>query len=217
MELLCFGDSNTWGHDPNGGGRFGRGVRWTSLLAERLGGEWNLHEEGLCGRTAVFPDPFDADMGARDPLRIAVRTHRPLDLVLLMLGTNDLKRCFHASAYEIALGVEKLVQEIRRLPPEDSGSPDILLVSPILVGENIGETCFAEMFGPRAHTESRKLAAYYRDTAERCGCHFFDAAQAAAPSREDAVHLDEAGHRALAAALYGEVTRIGRLRAARAR
>ena len=217
MNLLCYGDSNTWGHDPTQGGRrFDHGVRWTSLLAGMLGGDWHLYEAGLCGRTAVFPDPFDPEMCGRDTLSVCVRSHRPLDVVILMLGTNDLKHCFHATAEEISRGAEGLVQLIRRLPPEDSGEPDILLVSPILVGENIEETCFAEMFGGlHARRVSQQLAGYYRQVAQRCGCHFLNAAEFAQPSREDAIHLDAAGHRALAAALREKVLEIGRIRASR--
>ena len=112
-EILCFGDSNTYGYIPGGKGRYGWNVRWTSILADRLyAEEIRVTEEGLCGRTTVFEDELREDRKGSDLLPALLESHKPLDTVILMLGTNDCKSYYHASAEVIGLGVEKLIGQI---------------------------------------------------------------------------------------------------------
>ena len=93
-RILCFGDSNTWGYDPATGERFDEQTRWTGVLQAALGGDYTVIEEGLNGRTTVWDDPIEGHKNGHEYLVPCLETHRPLDLVVLMLGTNDLKRRF---------------------------------------------------------------------------------------------------------------------------
>jgi lysophospholipase L1-like esterase len=97
--VLCYGDSNTWGSDPETGERFAPEVRWPGVLRQALGEGYWVVEEGLNGRTTVRDDPIEgAHKNGRTYLPACLEFHKPIDLVLIMLGTNDLKARFAASA-----------------------------------------------------------------------------------------------------------------------
>mgnify|MGYP002233579812 CR=1 FL=1 len=132
-QILCFGDSNTYGYKPDKSGRFPWGVRWTSILAEKFGRDVNVIEEGLCGRTTIFDDVFRVGRKGSESFPAILESHTPLDLIIIMLGTNDCKTYNHASADRIGKGIEKLIQQIRKADP----AIDILLVSPIELGEDV--------------------------------------------------------------------------------
>ena len=97
-QILCFGDSNTYGYKPDKSGRFSWGVRWTSILAEKFGRDVNVIEEGLCGRTTIFDDVFRAGRNGSESFPAILESHTPLDLIIIMLGTNDCKTVYGATA-----------------------------------------------------------------------------------------------------------------------
>ena len=115
--ILCYGDSNTWGYNPRTQDRFPIAERWTGVLAHKLGAEFRVVEEGLNGRTTVWDDPIEGYKNGKEYLIPCLESHRPIDLVVIMLGTNDLKKRFSVSAYDIAQSVGvlvEIVQEARR-------------------------------------------------------------------------------------------------------
>jgi len=114
MTILCFEDSNTWGYDPIAQDRFPRDVRWTGVMRKALGSDFLVLEEGLNGRSTVWEDPIEGYKNGHDDLVPCLETHRPLDLVILMLGTNDLKVRFHVSSFDIAQSVAVLIDVIQR-------------------------------------------------------------------------------------------------------
>ncbi len=116
--VLCYGDSNTYGSIPGGGDRFPRDMRWPGVLAAQLGDDWHVIEEGLGGRTTVFDDPILPDRNGRTYLRPCLLSHQPLDLVVIFLGTNDLKARFAASAADIAGGVAVLTEIALAVAPK---------------------------------------------------------------------------------------------------
>ena len=110
-EILCFGDSNTYGLIPKTGGRYDRDTRWTGILEKRLyEKDYRIVEEGLCGRTTIFEDELREGRRGADLLPTLLESHAPLDRVILMLGTNDCKTYYSASPELIGLGIEKLLQ-----------------------------------------------------------------------------------------------------------
>ena len=129
-EILCFGDSNTYGYIPGGNGRrYGPDVRWTGLLSAWLKPECLIIEEGLPGRTTVFEDPILPGRKGSDYFYPCLWSHAPLDMLLLMLGTNDCKMRFGASAKNIASGIEALVR-MAISTPVWTATPKVLLISP---------------------------------------------------------------------------------------
>jgi len=130
-SVLCYGDSNTWGADASTGGRFPRDVRWTGVLQRELGAEYAVIEEGLGGRTTVWDDPIEGHKNGKTYLIPCLPSHRPRDLVVLMLGTNDLKHRFSLTAFDIAAGIGTLIDMIltSRCGPAN-GAPQVLLLTP---------------------------------------------------------------------------------------
>lgn len=200
--VLCFGDSNTYGESPDGTGRMSRAQRWTGLLQQQLGEEYLIIEEGLNGRTTVWEDPVEQDKDGRRHLATCLVSHAPLDLVVIMLGTNDLKARFRVSPSDIASSVETLAQLALRTPNgRRAEPPKVLLVSPILIGE---QTFLGEIFGNRRE-DSMRLGPLYAEVARRNGAHFLDMAKHAEPSPLDGLHMDAESHRKAALALAASI------------
>ena len=197
--VLCYGDSNTHGYDPLTGGRYPYHVRWPGVLQELLGSGWTVIEEGLNGRTTVFDDPFEPWKNGREYLRPCLNSHKPIDEVILMLGSNDLKSFYHASPQQIADGAAELVRIIRPFCKEKQGFvPEIVLVSPPEIGAGILTSPFRLKFDETAVERSRALSPCYRKAAEELSCKFLDAAAIVKPSEEDSLHLMPDMHRILA-------------------
>jgi len=200
FNILCFGDSNTFGTNPSGG-RWTREERWTGVLQRRLGADFYVIEEGLGGRTASAEDFLELDKNGRRHLPIALRSHRPLDLVILMLGTNDMKHRFNLLPVDIAQGAAELGRIVETY---DYGPgfpiPKVLLVSPILIGEGVEHSKFSGFTADAVQT-SRQLAPLYRSHAEEHGWLYLDAASAAKASGLDKLHMEADSHRSLALAM----------------
>ncbi len=194
--VLVYGDSNSHGTPPmpdfDTSARYDRATRWPGVMADTLGPGWHLVEEGLGGRTTVHDDPVEGAM--RNGLKLLpalLASHRPLDLVVVMLGTNDLKLALNLSPREIADGVEKLLKII--LASEsgpDGAAPAKLLICPPPVLE---AGCLAEMFAGGA-AKSRRLAPEYARVAAKRGAQLLDAGQVIASSPLDGVHFDATEH-----------------------
>ena len=201
--VLCYGDSNTWGSDPETGDRFAPEVRWPGVLARELGEGFRVIEEGLPGRTTVRDDPIEGvHKNGRTYLRACLESHKPIDLVALMLGTNDLKERFGASASDIAQGAASLAEEILRSGcGPGGGAPAVLLVAPPPLGTL---TELAEMFEGAAE-KSARFAGHYRRFAEQYGCWFLDAGAVVASSDLDGIHLEAGEHRKLGEAVAARV------------
>ena len=200
VNILCFGDSNTFGTNP-AGGRWPLDVRWTGVLQALLGPGYRIIEEGCGGRTTVFEDEIEQDKNGRAQLRVALRSHRPLDLVILMLGTNDLKHRFAMLPVDVAEAAAGLGRLVERY---DYGAgypvPRVLLVSPIEIGDGISRSRFTG-FTEQAAAYSRELAPLFEARARANGWLYLNAASVAKPSPNDRLHMEAADHRALAQAL----------------
>jgi lysophospholipase L1-like esterase len=203
--VLCYGDSNTWGYDPATRGRFPPHVRWTGVLATRLGAEYRVVEEGLNGRTTRWDDPLESGRNGLDSLRPCIESHQPLDLIIIMLGTNDLKRRFGLSASDIAQSAAALAGMAWRFTHGPDGShAEVLLVAPPAVSTL---TEFDQMF-EGAREKSRQFSHYYRLAAGWHHLPFFDAGAVIVSSEKDGIHFDAEEHRKLGEALADEVRRL---------
>ncbi len=201
-QILCFGDSNTYGLIPGTKERYPWEVRWTGILAQGVKEKgFQVVEEGLCGRTTVFEDELRENRKGAAVLPMILESHQPLEKVILMLGTNDCKTIYQASAEVIGKGVEKLVHQIQA----SDKNIEILLVSPILLGEDVGEDGYDPEFNQESVKISKELKAVYEQVAKRNGCAFLAASDYAKASGKDREHLDEAGHRQLAEAVLQKI------------
>lgn len=207
--VLCYGDSNTWGAKPlvklGEVGRFGLHERWPGVLRDQLGADYWVIEEGLNGRTTIHDDPYEPHRNGKTYLMPCLLTHAPLDLVILKLGTNDLKHRFGLSAYDIATGAGVLVDTIQRSQcgPE-GGAPKVLLICPPVIKE-IG--IFADMFEGGA-AKSQHLADYYRQVAKQMQCEFFNAGAVIQVSEEEGIHYEANTHQKLGETVAARVKDI---------
>lgn len=202
--VLCYGDSNTWGFDPETGERFAPDVRWPGVRG--LGEGFRVVEEGLSGRTTVRDDPIEgAHKNGQAYLRAGLESHKPMDLIALMLGTNDLKERFGASASDIAQGAASLAEEVLRsgCGPE-GGAPAVLLIAPPPVGRL---TELAEMFEGSAE-KSARFSGHYRHFAGQYECGYLDAGAVAGSNDLDGIHLEADEHRKLGEAVAASVAEI---------
>lgn len=195
-NILCYGDSNTWGLPPGEDGRHDWPVRWTGQLQEKLGSEYRIIEAGLSGRTTCFDDPFSAHRNGLTQLPVALETHFPIDLLLIMLGTNDLKVTYNLTPFHIAKGAATLVKLAQQFEP---AIPHILLVAPPhMVPTEDAENAITFMGGVE---KSQGVAECYSAVAQELGCHFLDASKIAKFSAIDGIHMDAENHGLLAQGL----------------
>ena len=209
-SVLCYGDSNTWGaatvSRPDE--RYGPTERWPGVLRSALGSDWLVIEEGLGGRTTVSDDPveFNPDRNGRTYLPPCLLTHKPLDVVAIMLGTNDLKARFGKSAWDVAAGMGTLVTIVKEAAVgRNSGAPEILVICPPVVLDHL--PMHAEMFAG-APAKSRDLAKHYRAIAAEHGVHFLDAGSVITSSEVDGFHLDPEAHAGLGKAVAAEIGKM---------
>lgn len=206
ITILCFGDSNTWGYDAASGGRHPYDVRWPGQLQRLLGGKARVIEEGLNGRTTVFNEPFRRGRNGSKFLATLMESHAPLDLLIIALGANDLKPIYHASGYDSALGIQRLIAIAKQSPAwSDISKPEILLLLPTRFGNLNSNT--AERFAGSTEKFSLFLSEYSR-VARESGIHLLDSNEHIVTSREDGVHLDAENHGRLAAAVSEKVSKI---------
>jgi lysophospholipase L1-like esterase len=212
--VLCFGDSNTWGYDPDAsfGAPFPRrhppAVRWTGVLAAELGAEWRVIEEGQNGRTTVHEDPFAPARQGLAYLPACLESHQPIDAVVLMLGTNDLKAVHSAPAGEIATGAGLLARMIlQSTAGPRNAAPKLLIVAPPAMISQTNLPDLAEKF-TGAEAKSQRFPQLYRALAAQLGVAFLNSQEHTTPSPVDGLHLDAASHAALGRAIAAAVRQL---------
>lgn len=200
-SVLCYGDSLTWGYNPVGPSRHAYEDRWPNVLQAGLGDEAVVIVDGLNGRTTAFDDHLaDCDRNGARILPTALHTHLPLDAVIFLLGTNDLKPGIAGSALLATQGMRRLVALTRNhVSPMYKTAPDILVIAPPPLCET-AETEFAAMFAGGIE-QSQMLGSLYADLADEQGVGFFDASSVAETTPIDGVHLDAANTKAIGKAL----------------
>ena len=204
-NILCFGDSNTWGYEPLVASRYPADVRWTGVLQNSLGDGFRVIEEGLNGRTNVTNEKERPIRSGLDVLPILLESHPPLDLVVIMLGTNDLKHDFDLSAEQIADGARQVCRSVIDCEYLVDDPPEILLISPTHVELVTVEE--QDLFID-AIDKSRELAEHYQAVAEDLGIHFLDASKIVVKTDRDGVHWDADQHKAFGEALSGTIGQI---------
>lgn len=197
--VLCYGDSNVWGYIP-GGGRYSWETRWPGHLSTLLGDSFRVVEEGLNGRTTGVEDPLFYGRDGGKYLPIVLETHEPLDVVIIMLGTNDLKCRLNRTPEAIAQSVSDLLETTRaQIQP----SPEIILIAPPHV--RVSQNHEINLSFQGALETSQQLSPIYAELAAQFECHFIDAAAHCISSIEDGIHMDAVNHRALAEAVLNQL------------
>lgn len=210
--ILCYGDSNTWGFIPGSVtadslyiGRYSRDIRWTGQLQRNLGNKYHIIEEGLNARTTNLDYSDFIGRNGKTYLYPCVYSHAPVDLIVLMLGANDLKSFFNRSASDIAMGMEELIQVIQSTSygADMLTPPKILLIGyPIPSHENAYNGLFKNCI-----SRAKELISLYKELAARYNCYFLNA-EKITPNEIDGLHFDEKNHKEFALMIAEKIKEI---------
>lgn len=182
--ILCYGDSNTWGYNPATAKRFPREIRWTGRLQALLGKEYVVIEEGLNSRTVVWDDPVNGYRSGFSYLIPCLDSQKPVDLVIVMLGTNDTQERFQLNGFNIARSMRRILDaiEISRSGPNET-APKVLLVAPPHILDSLPETDLGENMGKGCEQRSKEIAKYYQLLSEERGARFWTPRRSYRPAR----------------------------------
>ena len=211
ITVLCYGDSNTYGYDPISGKRHGENVRWPMVLQKLLGSRYRIVEEGCNGRT-VYNEVEDAPWKTGPyGLKTILNSHKPINLLVFMLGTNDLKNLYDSSAQNVADAMLEMMNESAAfLLEQQEFVPEFLLIAPPEISDRIEGSPFGDEFDSDSADRSMSLATTLRRAAmnfnfEGKRCHFLNAAAYVEPSKHDCLHLDPDQHHRLAKVIYEKI------------
>ena len=209
-NILCFGDSNTWGYDPATQTRFSKDIRWTGVLQQLLGSKYNVIEEGLNGRTTNVNEKQDHGLGyfrpfrsAMDLLSVLIETNSPLDLIIVMLGTNDLKTNFNQSSEMIAKNMRLVCESI--ISNDYFQSKSIILVAPTHINEN-SPNLLDSFVGTTSASQS--FANSYKKISDDLGLFFLDASESVKTNEIDGLHWDAMQHSDFANSLFNKIKKV---------
>ena len=210
-KIVCFGDSNTYGYDPATGGRYDEDTRWPKILAKLLGDGYEVFEEGQNGRTIANDDPWEGGTKCgMDYVLPMLETKRP-DLLVIMLGSNDLKLKFSLPVPDIAGSLQTMLMKIKGYCENFINCKDmkILIIAPPAISEPFEESCFAEFFSKSdSVARSKELAPWFELVAKQFGCEYLNATEQVSAGNADHLHLDKDGHRKMAELVYEKIKQI---------
>ncbi|WP_020533429.1 SGNH/GDSL hydrolase family protein [Flexithrix dorotheae] len=202
--IVCFGDSNTWGFDPVTRDRFAPKKRWTAVLQKELGKDYLVIPEGLNGRTTVWDDPIEGWKNGKKQIIPVLGSHKPIDLVVILLGTNDLKQRFSLSAVDVARGAKVLVEIVQKSDfGPDGKAPKVLLLAP----PEFSPSPELDYLFEGGLEKSQNFGVEFYKVAEETGCYFMDTGKFIESSEIDGIHLDEENHELLGEAVFGIIQR----------
>lgn len=210
-RILCYGDSNTWGYEAGTGRRYPEDVRWTGVMQSDLGPGYTVIEDGLNGRTTAYDLGWKSVANGMDALGFTLVSQAPIDLAIVMLGTNDLNVQGALGFYK---GLTALVRTIKNAQTvynpsdrifSDPEHPEILLISPVALGKGISEM---ESMVRDKYEDSLQFPYWTERVASELGVGVMHAGQFASVSQTDCVHIDPEGHRRLGHAVADRVRQI---------
>lgn len=210
-RILCFGDSLTWGYIPGSGDRFDEDTRWTSVCQKILGEDYLIIEDGLCGRTTCYDTGRNPYQNGREGLGYALLSQKPLDLVVIFLGTNDLE---FVNAPGVATGMDELVRLVinssyvyRTDSPIFNDKPRVLLIAPPYFHEDI-DLIMGDTVVTGKSEEIKKLAALYQKVADKFGAYMIDVSPFAKASPIDCIHIDGDSQKSIGRAIAEKIKQI---------
>lgn len=197
--VLCYGDSNTYGYNPENGERYPKSIRWTTILQELLGNEYEVVSEGLNGRTTAYDRPDNGEYkNGFTPFKAIFGSNKPIDYLIIMLGTNDCNKELNLSVFDIAKGLEKLVTSaIDYSFHFQEYVPKIVVVAPASIADTYKTSPFSDQLDEEAMLKSIQIVPLYKELATKYNCLFLDNSKGEV-SPIDSEHLTINGHKELA-------------------
>lgn len=206
--ILCYGDSNTYGYNPHNGGRYPKEIRWTTILSKLLGEDYDVIPEGLNGRTTAYDREGEDVKNGLTHYRAIYGSHRPVDILIFMLGTNDSNEDMGLSVDQIADGMERLILCSKQAALDKQGYiPKTILVVPAAIVGDFTKSPLAYQLSEETLIKSKQIVEPYKELAKKHDCIFLDASDLKV-SEIDCEHLTEEAHDKLAHMLYSIITSI---------
>ena len=202
-NILCFGDSNTFGFVPLDGSRYDADKRWSGILKKSLAGKYNVIEAGCNNRTCIADNPEGPLFTGYKAIAPYLENHPDLKLVVLGLGINDLQFSYKLSAEEVGKGLQRLIKDIKQ-----KTNAKILVLIPNIIGSSILASFFSQMFDETSIEKSKQLPELFKNIAEKTKSDFLDLNTFAAPSEKDGLHYDEEMHKKIAEAAKKKIKEI---------
>lgn len=210
-RIVCFGDSNTWGYDAKTGDRFSDSIRWCTLLQRLLGSEYQVIEEGLSGRTAVSEDSLFEGLNGYTYIHPCLMSHYPLELVVIMLGTNDTKERFGLTSYNIAQGITRIALKAKAtLEANAVETPKVLVVAPPPIDKKYYNTEVGRSMGKDCDLKSQEISRYLLELLQPHGIEFLDTKGIVHMNEIDYMHLDENGHKILSKLVFDKIKKYNK-------
>ena len=201
-KILCYGDSNTFGYNPVDGSRFDKKTRWTALLQENLGSDYEIIEEGMCDRTGIADNDKGFLYSAQRHFPKIITKAIDIDLLILAIGTNDLQFKYDLTIHQFENGLEQLIvtakNNVRR----------VILIPAVILNDNVLEGSFNFQFDSTSISKSKKVGKIYRKLSNLYGLDYFDLNDFVKPSNVDGLHYDSEGHKIISAKLCDYIKSI---------
>jgi len=204
INILCYGDSNTYGFDPENGSRFDKKTRWTGILAELLDSSCSIIEAGMNNRTGFFQNPDGIEQSGSIHLPLYLKTCPKIDICVLGLGANDLQFIFNINEDVVEKGLKRLISYIK----EYSKEAEIILVTPPILCENLLDGYFACQFDEKSIENSKKIKPIYKKVAENENCKLIEIDKFVTPSEVDGLHFSAESHKIIGKVIAEKITQI---------
>ena len=194
-KILCYGDSNTFGYNPTDGSRFDDKTRWTAILKENLGSDFEIIEEGACDRTGFADNDKGFLYSTQRHFPKMIAKTKDIDIIVLWIGTNDLQFKYDLSFKQIENGLEKLIITAKNYAKR------IIIIAPVILDNNVLNGNFNFQFDESSIAKSKKVGKIYRKLSKVYGLNYFDLNEFVKPSEADGLHYDKIGHNIIAGKL----------------
>ncbi len=201
-NIICYGDSNTFGYNPKNGSKYDENTRWTAVLQKNSGLEYKIVNEGMPNRTGFVDNPEGVLFSAQKHLPQVLSKIKNIYLLILAIGTNDLQFQYNINSVAIEKGLENLIRAAKEK------TTNIIVIAPIILSENILNGYFSSMFDKKSIEKSKEAAEIYKQTADKNHCIYFDINKYVVPSDFDGLHYDENSHKIIADKLYELIRKI---------
>ena len=193
-KILCFGDSNTFGFNPETGGRFDKNSRWSGILSQVLADNYEVIEEGMNNRTGFFRNPEGLKQSGGDYLPVCFENHKDVDICILSLGTNDAQIFYPLDEVMAEKGLQSLIDVIKK----SNQDAKIIIIPPVKITKDLLHSGFAAMFDENSIEKIQKTFHVFEKIAKDNNCFYFDFNKFVHPSKFDGIHYTKESHQVLA-------------------
>ncbi len=201
-KILCYGDSNTYGYNPETGGRFDKNSRWSGILSQILAPDYTVIEEGMNNRTGFFKNPEGIKQSGSEYLSIFLQNNQDIDICILSLGTNDTQIFYNIDKEIAKIYIQKLINDLKETNPQIK----IIVVPPVKITTDILSSGFSILFNKNSITKIENIFPAFKETAVKNNCYYLDFNEFCQPSNFDGLHYTTESHRIIAEQLAEFIT-----------